>query len=364
MEELSQVSRREFVVGAAGIAACAAVGHGVALAAEPEELPIKMVNTVLGPVPSNELGSTHIHEHIIWGDPGSAGDSTHAFDFDEGVEAFSEAIAAAMAETGMQTLVEATTNDLGRDPELLRAIAEKTGLNIIMTTGYFNELEGASAYFKFRMPDFDVQSEIEELMRTEITEGVGKTGVRAGIIKCASGTGTITEYEELFFRAAGKVSTETGTPIFTHTSEGTMGLEQAKLLLESGAEPCRVAIGHVGGDCSPECLHAILDQGVYINFDRFGVEHIAGCPTDEEREEAIAALCAEGYADRIMLSTDSNLSLYGRDNEWARLYPGTLDDHYYEHLERDVIPELKALGVTDEQIELMMVKNPQRFFSA
>lgn len=367
MNEESTVSRRGFIAGAAAMGAVAAVAHqGVALADEiAQDLSACEVNTVAGPVMSDQLGLTHIHEHIFWGDPGWYGDSTHAFDFDATLEECTKKVTAAMEATGIQTIVEATTNDIGRYPEFLKALSENTGLNIVMCTGYFNEAEGASQYFKFRMLDgHDVVSEIEELMRKEITEGVGDTGIKAGVIKCATGTGEITDYEKMFFQAAAKISTETKTPIVTHTSEGTMGPEQAQLFLENGGEPCRIAIGHMGGNTSPDYLHAVLDQGVYINFDRFGVETIAGCPHDEDREAAIAMLCEEGYADRIMLSTDSNLSFLGRDNEWTKMYPEGLANHYWEHLEQDVLPALKELGVTDEQIELMMYKNPQRFFSA
>ena len=47
------------------------------------------------------------------------------------------------------------------------------------------------------------------------------------------------------------------------------------------------------------------ETGVYIAFDRIGIQGMVGAPMDSERVKTIVALVKQGYADRIMLSHDT-----------------------------------------------------------
>jgi phosphotriesterase-related protein len=158
------------------------------------------VNTVTGPIPSDELGKTLMHEHFAFGYPGFQGDTLGHYD-PENIVATGIEVAERAKAHGVKTIVAAAPNECGRDPELLREISEKAEIQIICSTGYYYEAEGAPAYFKFRQGLGSAPAEVEELIMIEITDGIGDTGIKAGAIKLASGKDEITDYEEMFFAA-------------------------------------------------------------------------------------------------------------------------------------------------------------------
>ena len=178
------------------------------------------INTVTGPISSEDLGKTLVHEHFFFGYPGYQGDSLGFRTREElvslGVEAAEKA-----KHQGVKTVVDATPNECGRDPELLREVSERTGLQIVCSTGYYYEGEGATAYFKLRAAPGPADAEVERLMMSELTEGIGGSGIKAGVIKLASGKDAITDYERMFMLAGAKAQAATDVPIITHTQEGT-----------------------------------------------------------------------------------------------------------------------------------------------
>ena len=109
----------------------------------------------------------------------------------------------------------------------------------------------------------------------------------------------------MFFRAAAKAQKETGVAIITHTQEGTMGFEQAEMLISAGVNPQKIVIGHMCGSTNLDYHLRTLETGVYIAFDRIGIQGMVGAPMDSERVKTIVALVKQGYADRIMLSHDT-----------------------------------------------------------
>lgn len=126
----------------------------------------------------------------------------------------------------VKTVVDPTPNECGRNPVFLKKITEATGLQIICATGFYFEGEGAPPYFSFRKGRGTSEQDIYDMFKAEISTGIAGTGIKPGIIKLSSSKGAITEYEQMFFRAAAKVQKETGTVILTHTQEGTMDPEQ------------------------------------------------------------------------------------------------------------------------------------------
>ncbi|MFT9597621.1 phosphotriesterase family protein, partial [Mesobacillus sp.] len=264
-----------------------------------------MINTVTGPIKAEQLGKTLIHEHFIFGYPGFQGDVTlGAFNEESALE---EAINIArfMQSFGVKTVVDPTPNECGRNPEFLKKISEATGLQIICATGYYYEGEGATPYFKFRQALGTAEEEIYQMFKKELTEGIANSGIRPGVIKLASSKDEITEYEKMFFRAGARVQQETGAVILTHTQEGTMGPEQVRLLIENGADPGKIIIGHMCGNTDPEYHKQVLDQGVRIGLDRFGIQGMVGAPFDHERVQMLLALLNEGYEDQILLAHDT-----------------------------------------------------------
>jgi len=321
------------------------------------------INTVLGPIASDQLGKTLIHEHFLFGYPGYQGDITCGpFDRNAAVRAGLEA-AEKVKKYGVKTIVDTTPSECGRDPEFLREISQKSGLNIVCAAGYYYEGEGAPAYFKFRQGLGDINAEIYEMFEKELTEGIGKTGIKAGVIKLASSRDEITPYEKAFFKAAAKISKKMGTPIITHTQEGKQGPEQAELLISEGADPKHIMIGHMGGNTDIDYHLRVLDKGVYIAFDRFGIQGIVGAPLDNRRVACVAGLLALGYANKILLSHDSIAYWLGRPLVMPEAVAKLLANWHPTHIFEDIVPMLKNAGVTDKRIDTMFIDNPRSLLS-
>ncbi len=325
--------------------------------------PSGMINTVRGPISPEQLGTTLVHEHFVFAYPGWFADETMApYDEKAAYRTCLNVIKTAQKH-GIQTIIDATPNDVGgRHPLLYKKLAKKTGMNIICSTGLYTEHEGSPAYFKTRQDWYktDIAKMMAELFIKEITEGIGKTGVRAGVIKCGtSGGGKISNYETAVLKAAAAAQKATGVPIITHTEGPLGGVEQAELLIAEGADPKKIMIGHVSNSRDIEYHKAILAKGVYIAFDRIGLDVFT--PTDVNVQN-IADLCKAGYADRIMLSHDTVNVWLGRPYEPPEPVLKALANWRIDHISTNVIPALKAKGVTDEQIKIMMVENPKKLF--
>ena len=321
-----------------------------------------IVNTVLGPINAVKLGKTLFHEHFVFGYPGFQGDTTLGeFDRDAALQVGIN-VAENLKAHGVKTVVDATTNECGRNPELLKEISEKTGLQIICSSGYYYEGESAPAYFKFRASLGDMGSEVYEMYTREITQGIGKTGIKAGVIKLASSKDVITEYEKVFFKAAARVQRETGVTIITHTQEGTMGAEQADLLISEGADPSRIVIGHMCGNTNIADHVRVLKTGVFVGFDRFGLEGIVGAPLDAIREAMLVGIIGTGYGKQVLLSQDTVNYWLGRPLILPEVVQQMLAHWYPTNIFDNVIPVLKNAGITDEQIDTLLIENPGRLF--
>lgn len=320
------------------------------------------VNTVLGQISPKEMGVTLVHEHICYGYPGWEGDQTIApLNRDAVVKNGVETLLK-LKELGVKTYIDATASDQGRQPEMYKEISEKSGVNIICSTGYYYEEEGGSAYWTFRSSLGDISDELYELFLTEVTKGIRDTGIKAGVIKVGSSKGEITEYEKKMFTAAARVQKETGVPIITHTTEGTMGPEQAKLLIDAGANPKRIQIGHMCDSLDIDYQIETLKQGVYVSWDRMGLQGLAGCPMDEQRFEILAELIKMGYANQLMISHDYIITWLGRPLSIPEQALPLIKNWYPTHLIQNVIPALKQRGVTDDQINTIIKENPMHLF--
>ena len=177
-----------------------------------------MINTVQGPMPAEEMGTTLVHEHFTFAYPGWFADASIApEDFEAALKINIDVIKTAQ-KYGIKTIIDATPNDTGgRNPELYKALAKKTGLNIICSTGLYWEGEGSPVYWTKRIGlGTDIAKMMSELFIKEITQGIGKTGVKAGVIKVGTSP-QMTSYEEAVHKAAVIAQKSTGVPIITHT---------------------------------------------------------------------------------------------------------------------------------------------------
>ncbi len=311
------------------------------------------INTVTGPISTDNLGFTLMHEHVMIS---ASGMYDHYPDL-LGPDREARAVAAlkkAKAE-GIDTIVDATTFDLGRKPELLAHVARESGVNIINTTGWWLDvprfLRGVSPNQMAR-----------EFIR-DIEEGFRGTDIKAGIIKCAADFENVTPELEVMARAAARTHVETGLPIMVHSyPTGHVARRQIKIFKEEGVDLTRVKIDHSNDTTDIEYLKWILDQGCYLGLDRYPGTLVS----PHMRTVTLKNLIDEGYAERLCPSHDCICLAVMKENpdgsmpeehEFARH-----NHHQYLYIHKEVIPDLKEMGVTENQIKALFVDNPKRFF--
>jgi phosphotriesterase-related protein len=238
-------------------------------------------------------------------------------------------------------------------------VAQRTGFQIVCATGLYKESEGGVPYWHFMRNFGPTVDAMAELFIREITEGIGSTGIKAGIIKVATGPGQMTDYERDVFLAAAKASVETGAPITTHTDQGTVGDLQQKLLTENGVPPHRIVIGHSCGTSDHDYHMAIARGGSYLGFDRFGLDVVH---PDADRVASLLRLLERGAGDRVVVSHDSVWCWKGQpippaiEAEMSKVWNPS-------HFATRVVPMLREGGASDRQIERLTVDNPRRYFA-
>lgn len=317
------------------------------------------LSTVTGTISPDDLGKTLMHEHLVIGYPGFESDTLHPGPRrDERIARCIERISE-LQDLGFDSLLDPCPSDLGRDVELTAKVAQQTGFQIICATGLYKQAEGGRPYWHQRTMFGPAKDAIAELFIKEITEGIAETGIRAGIIKVATGEGEMTDYERTVFEAAAQASAETGAPITTHTDRGTVGDLQQKVLTDGGVAPNRIVIGHSCGTSDTDYHMKIARAGSYLGFDRFGLDILQ---PDEERIGALVRLLEHGAGDRVVVSHDSVWCWRGQP------FPKDVQLQMEEvwnpsHFSLRIVPRLKERGVTDAQIDALLVDNPRRFFA-
>ncbi|MFG3442821.1 phosphotriesterase [Nonomuraea sp. NPDC047897] len=318
-----------------------------------------MPETVTGPVA--DLGATLMHEHvfglspeILWNWP----DIPEGWDEEARAREAAAKLEALKAE-GVDTIVDLTVVGLGRYVPAVQRVAELTSVNIVAATGLYT-YDALPPYFANRGPGslFGGPDRLAEFFVRDLTQGIGRTGVKAAMLKCATDRAGMTPGCERVFRAVAEAHLETGAPITTHSHSGTRGgLEQQRLLASLGVDLTRVVIGHAGDSTDVAYLEELVAGGSYLGMDRFGIDTISPF---EDRVAIVAEMCARGHADRMVLGHDSYCFNDRFDAEVVRRrHPG----YHLLHVSRDVLPELRRRGVTEEQVHQMLVANPRRVLS-
>ncbi len=257
---------------------------------------------------------------------------------------------------GGKTIVDATLPGIGRDPEMLKKISEATGLNIVMGTGYY-----VYSTHPEEMKTM-TESEIAELMIKEIEDGVGDTGIKAGVIGEIGISEVFNEEERRVLRASAIAHKKTGTKILVHINPWTTnGLEATKILLDEGVEPKNIAISHIDVTNDEDYIYKLLEMGVYVEFDNFGKEYYVDREVrnegyglfvhDTERVALIKKMIDDGYKSQILLSCDVCLKTC------LRTYGGW----GYDHVLKNIVPMMEDEGISNEDINLMLIDNPANF---
>ncbi|MBE5868428.1 MAG: phosphotriesterase-related protein [Lachnospiraceae bacterium] len=253
---------------------------------------------------------------------------------------------------GGDTVVDASLPGIGRDPVALRRIAEKTGLNIIMGTGFY--VGETHPEQLATMTD----RQVADLMVKELTEGADGTDVKAGYIGEIGISEIFDDKERKILRAAALAQKDTGVAINVHINPWTVnGLEAADILLDAGVAPDRICISHIDVENREDYVFGLLEKGVYVEFDNFGKEYYIRREVrnsgyglfvhDTERVSFLKKLIEAGYLDQILLSCDVCLkNLLHTYGGWG-----------YDHVLTNIIPMMEDAGITQEQIKTLLVEN-------
>ncbi len=321
-----------------------------------------VVETVRGPVDLGSLGRTLMHEHVFV--LSTEHMQNYGSDWWDEEARVADAIAKlnALYAKGISTIVDPTVWGLGRYIPRIQRIAAQTPVNIIVAAGLY-VYEELPQQYAYRGPGLliDIPEPMVTDFSRDITEGIAGTGVKAAFLKFALETPEPSPGVERIARAIARAHVQTGAPITVHTSgPHQTGRIAVRIFKEEGVDLTKVVIGHAGDSNDLDYLTELADQGVLLGMDRFGLDLFN---PGTERVKTIIALATRGYAGRMVLAHDANcfIDYFGAAHDMARA--AAAPNWHYEHISDDVLPALLAGGVTQAQIDTMMIENPVRYFT-
>lgn len=333
--------------------------------------------TVNGPVPVDELGMTLFHEHLhmdaspLLSVHGYAAEPDRPFDAEAAAEARwnpgshpdnyrftqDELVATEVGyfrDAGGGTIVDQTPAAMGRDPEALRAISRASGVHVVMGAGHYL----APTHDAWVAAASD--AEVMHRLSLECREGNPETGIRPGIIGEIGTSIPVHPEEARVLRASASASLESGLAVNVHLHPwGRTGGDALDALFDEHIPPERIALGHLNTAWDDETyLRGLADQGVGLVFDLFGFDHsLIGigrwAPSDLDVARTVVDLIRAGHGEQVLISHDigvrTRLVAYG---SWG-----------YAHIPRHVVPLLGELGLSESEIDRMLVANPARLLT-
>lgn len=313
-----------------------------------------MVRTVRGDVPSEELGVTYIHEHLIIDSPAVEAEWPDILlrDVDVSIKEVEFCVAA-----GVGTMVDAMPMASGRGPERLSNISRATGLHIVMTTGlhtekYYQQLPWVESATVGQLSSW-FTADIEEGVdaRDHLGDELNRTDHRAGIIKVATSQARLSSRAMQLFEAAVIAARATGVPILTHCEAGIGAMEQIEAIVELGFPLSRVVISHTDKVPDPEYHSALLESGVNLEFDQ-ALRQRGSALTGTAF--LLATQIERGFLSQLMLGTDG-----ARRSLWTA-YGGAPGLAWMAGEYRSILEEA---GVESDAQHVLFVTNPSRFLA-
>jgi phosphotriesterase-related protein len=309
-----------------------------------------IVNSVLGPLDTQDLGFTLMHEHIMISAAGVFQDYPELLE-DNPVGRVTTALKKAK-EGGVDTIVDATTLDLGRNIQLLVEASRQSGINIIACTGWYLDI-----------PRFFVGLSADQLARVfirDIEEGIGGTNVKAGVLKAASDMDGVKPQEEIILRAVARAHLRTDVPIMLHSyPQDRVGQKQVAILQEEGVDLNRVKIDHCNDTTDLEYLLWLLGRGCYIGLDRYPGRNVSPLA----RTTTMKALMDQGYVHRLCPSHDYvTLRIMAPYRGITPEERAKLNPHGYLYIKNAVFPQLREMGVSEESLSSLCIDGPRNFF--
>ena len=316
------------------------------------------VHTVQGPVEADQLGLTLVHEHVRFRDEAVAEQWPGRYDEQLELDAALLAVNDAK-DRGVRTIVDPTAMFGGRDVNFIKRVADETGVQIVACTGIYS-YDYLPHYFENR--DIDVMA---DHFVEDIEIGCQGAGIRAAFLKCAADAAGVTEHVEKIHRACARASLQTGAPIMAHSmpAVGT-GPRQVEIFREEGVEMAKVQIAHCGDTEDVGYIEGLIEQGVYVGLDRYGLEMYL--PIDK-RNATAAELLRRGHAERLMISQDFCATIDWFPPEAAEVFEGqgAIRNWSMTLVFDEVVPALREAGAMDDaSFQTVFVENPKRWLTA
>jgi len=316
------------------------------------------VETVQGAVDAEALGLVLVHEHVRFRDEAVAAQWPTRYDEQLELDAALVAVNAAK-ERGVQTIVDPTAMFGGRDVQFMKRVADQTRVRIVACTGIYS-YDYLPHYFENRDVDVMADHFVEDIER-----GIQGSEIKAAFLKCAADAAGVTEHVEKIHRAVARASLQTGAPIMAHSMPAiATGPRQVEIFKEEGVEMSRVQIAHCGDSEDLGYIEGLIDSGVYVGLDRYGLEMFL--PIDK-RNATAAELLRRGHADRLMISQDFCATIDWFPPEAAEVFEssGAIRNWSMTLVFEEVVPALREMGVLDDEVfETVFVENPRRWLTS
>lgn len=310
------------------------------------------IETVLGKIDSSKLGNVLVHEHITFADRTLRDIFKDNFFDEKLVEDLAIKMLREAKKSGIDTIVDGSAINLGRDIKMMQKISKESGVNIIASSGFYYQNE---IYLELNSEDF-----IYSLIEKEIIDGIEGTNVRPGILKIACSPDGLNDVIIKMMRAVGRASKKYNMPIFCHHyPESKNGIEILNILESVGVDPSLVIMGHSGDTNDIPYLSKLLERKCYVGMDRFAFCNVSN--SLENRVNTILKLISMGYINQILISHDLAV-FFGvqEDIDSFRARASIIPEVSYNFISEKVIPLLLKNGIKMEQIDIILKQNTKR----
>ena len=331
--------RRGFLTAALG-AAGQALGAARARAA-----PAPVFESVRGPLEAKQLGTTLVHEHVLVDFGGAATASRSRYD----AEAVYRSVLPhleELARRGCRTLFECTPAYLGRDPQLLRRLADASGLQIVTNTGYYGAARDIA------VPQHAYAESAQRLAARFVAEfrnGIEGTGIRPGFVKVGVDAGPLSAIDRKLVEAGALAHRDTGLTLAIHTGDGRAAIEIVRVLAERGVAPSAYVWVHAQNEPDRATRGWAAQQGVFVELDGVSPGSL------DTHVDAVVDLKRRDRLDRVLVSQDAGWYHVGE--------PGGGSYRSHAFLFDSFVPALRAAGLSEDDVETLLVRNPAEAFA-